>query len=41
MRKYPRNMLKIKSTHIQCVNNHYTKFEYKGMKTFAVTDYTS
>ena len=26
---------------LQCVNNHYTKFEYKGMKTFTVTDYTS
>ena len=25
----------------QYVNNHYTKFEYKGMKTFGVADYTN
>ena len=24
--------------HIQCVNNHYAKFEYKVMNTVAVTD---
>ena len=23
------------------MNNHYTKFEYKGMKTVEVTDYTN
>ena len=23
--------------HLQCVNNHYAKFEYKGMKTVCVT----
>ena len=23
------------------MNNHYAKFEYKGMKTVGVTDYTS
>ena len=23
------------------VNNHYAKFEYKGMKTVVVTDYTN
>ena len=28
------------SAHLQCVNNHYAKFEYKGMKTVGVTDYT-
>ena len=27
--------------HLQCVNNHYVKFEYKGMKTVGVTDYTN
>ena len=27
--------------HLQCVNNHYAKFEYKGMKTVVVTDYTN
>ena len=25
----------------QCVNNHYAKFEYKGMNTVGVTDYTN
>ena len=25
----------------QCMNNHYAKFEYKGMKTVGVTDYTN
>ena len=27
------NVHKIGGAHLQCVNNHYTKFEYKGMKT--------
>ena len=27
--------------HLQCVNNHSAKFEYKGMKTVRVTDYTN
>ena len=27
-----------KGSHLQCVNNHYAKFEYKGMKTVGVTD---
>ena len=27
--------------HLQCMNNHYEKFEYKGMKTIGVTDYTN
>ena len=27
--------------HLQCVNNHYAKFEYKEMKTVGVTDYTN
>ena len=30
----------IGGAHLQCVNNHYTKFEYKGLKTFGVPDYT-
>ena len=25
----------------QCVNNDYEKFEYKGMNTVVVTDYTN
>ena len=34
---------KIRDAHLQCVNNHYMyrKFESKGMKTFATTDYTN
>ena len=31
----------IGGAHLQCVNNHYAKFEYKGMNTVGVTDYTS
>ena len=26
---------------LQCVNNHYAKCEYIGMKTVGVTDYTN
>ena len=26
--------------YLQCVNNHYAKFEYKGMKYVSITDYT-
>ena len=33
--------LKIKGEHLQCVNNHYAKFEYKGMKTVGVSDFTN
>ena len=32
MRKYLSNVHKIKGAHRQCVNNHYAKFAYKGMK---------
>ena len=28
------------SAHFQCVNNHYAKFEYKGIKSVWITDYT-
>ena len=35
------NVHKIGGIHFQCVNNHYAKFEYKGMKTVGVTDYTN
>ena len=34
-------MHKIESAHLQFVNNHYVKYEYKGMKTAGVTDYTN
>ena len=27
--------------HLQCVNNNYVKYEYKGMNTVGVTDYTN
>ena len=32
---------KWKVHNLQCVNNHYAKFEYKEMKTVGVTDYTN
>ena len=32
---------KIVNAYLQCVNNHYAKFEYKGMNTVGVTDYTN
>ena len=41
MRKYLSNVHKVGGAHFQCVNNHYAKFEYKGMKTVGVTDYTN
>ena len=31
----------MEGAHFQCVDNHYAKFEYKGMKTVEVTDYTN
>ena len=34
-------MYKIDGAHLQCVNNHYAKFEYKKMKTVGVTDYAN
>ena len=34
-------MHKIGAAHLQCVNNHYAKFEYKGLKTVGITDYTN
>ena len=41
MRKYLSNVHKMVGAHLQCMNNHWAKFEYKGMKTFGVTDYTN
>ena len=35
------NVHKIEGANLQCVNNHYAKFEYKGMNTVGVTDYTN
>ena len=34
-------MRKIGGAHLQCVNNHYVNYEYKGMNTVGVTDYTN
>ena len=36
-----RQFYKIRVAHFQCVNKHYTKFEYKGMNTVGVKDYTN
>ena len=33
LRKYLSNLHKIRDAHLQCVDNHYAKFEYKGMKS--------
>ena len=30
----------VAGAHLQCVNNHYAKFEYKGLKSVLNTDYT-
>ena len=32
---------KMEGAHLQCVNNHYAKFEYKVMNTLGITDYTN
>ena len=34
-------MHKIEGAHLQCVKTHNAKFDYKGMKTAKVTDYTN
>ena len=41
--KTPKNEKKIHQmcAHLQCVNTHYAKFEYKGINTVGVTDYTN
>ena len=36
-RKYLPNVHKRRGTHVQCMNNHYAKFEYQVMKTVGVT----
>ena len=35
------NVHKIEGAHLQYVNNHLAKFNWKGIKTFGVTDYTN
>ena len=32
---------KMVGANLQCVNNHFEKFEYKRMNTVGVTDYTN
>ena len=39
MKKYLSNVHEMVGAHLQCVNNHYAKFENKEMKTVGVTDY--
>ena len=39
MGKYLLNVHNMGGAHLQYVNNHYAKFEYKVMNTVAVTDY--
>ena len=34
-------MHKIEGAHVLCMNNHSVKFEYKGMKTVGVAEYTT
>ena len=41
MRKYLSNVHKIGGAHLQCIDNHLAKFEYKGMKTVGITDYNT
>ena len=41
MRKHFSNVHKIAAAHLQCVNNHYPKFEYKGMEIVGNTEYTN
>ena len=41
LKTYLSNVRKMVVANLQCVNNHYAKFEYKGMNTVGVTDYTN
>ena len=34
-------MHKMGGTQLQCVNNKYIKYEYKGVNSVGVTDYTN
>ena len=40
-RKKSWNVHKIVGAHLQCIDNHYAKIWYKGMKTVGVTDCTN
>ena len=39
--KKMKQLHKLEGAHLRCVNNHNAKFQYKGMNTVGVTDYTS
>ena len=41
MIKYLSNVHKIEGANLQCVNDHYAKFECKEIRTVGVTDYTN
>ena len=41
IKKYLLNVHKMVCANLQCVNNHFAKFEYIGMNTVGVTDYTN
>ena len=41
MKKYLSNVHKVVGAHLQYVNNQYANFDYKGMKSLGVTDYTN
>ena len=40
LKKYSLDVHKMGDANLQCVNNHYAKFDYKGMDTVGATDYT-
>ena len=41
IKKYLLNVHEIEGANFQSVNNYYAKFEYKGINTVGVTDYTN
>ena len=41
IRKYLSNVHTLDGAHLQCMNIHYAKLEYKRMKTIWVTDCTN
>ena len=41
IRKCLSNVHKRGGAHVQCMNNYYVIFDYLGMKTVGVTDYTN
>ena len=39
IQKYLSNVHKLEGVHLRCINNHYAKFEYEGMKAVGEKDY--